>query len=730
MKKVVIVITPMLFVSLSFALLRAYSVEPVKAQWSGWTDTIRPYNYVSQTITCNFDSLVYCEFFNGKGSEAGIHVSVRTLGGYQVAWGDTNDNGDHKWLRCYLHTTAPESIIRGRRYEFRFMRSGQDSIQFYYDKNNPYPYGEFNAPNASFPEDTVMFATTDLCMRVYGKMNIVDSTWWGMLIGPLDTIKAHNNNLHIKAESAGVRMDRVDLFWDWVQPESTSPFDFRRLDPAIVYSHNTMHCKVIGILDYCAPWASTRNDKSGGCPPLNLFRGVWNPSNYWARYVEAVVRHYYSDLGLVDIYEVWNEPNDTGRFWRVPDFHYHISDTVHDLCSLYAQLCEVATTVIDSVTNGQATVLIGSLVSLQPSVPKRIPPAEMLRYCYRLADKELWDGVSTHPYQDSGFNLDLFEKQAETLRMVMRENGDYGKLWITEIGWSSTEHGKERQANWLCEAFVTAKGSEALPAGGYDQVCYYSFLDRDGEDCGVLDTLYQPKPSFYASCQTSKMIIGKRFNGRIVLGDARDDSVRIYEFENQSDGKRIWVCWQNDKVSNGNAPLEVKIPVRSDTINQTLLAYDNNPPTGIKPTGSDGWLEIELSPRPVFLTEVTNLFRPDLRVESVAVFPREPVQGQPMVLSAWIKNIGNRATPEGFSTLVVFTYKGVTLGQVVYDSVIQPYEVVSVNYSLPSVPDWMSGHCLITAIANPNQGYVELTGLDDNRGYKRVFISPFSPPEH
>ncbi|MFO7639156.1 MAG: hypothetical protein R6X14_07700, partial [bacterium] len=45
------------------ALMQAYSVEPVKASWSGWTDTIRPYNYISQTITCNFDSLKRVELF-------------------------------------------------------------------------------------------------------------------------------------------------------------------------------------------------------------------------------------------------------------------------------------------------------------------------------------------------------------------------------------------------------------------------------------------------------------------------------------------------------------------------------------------------------------------------------------------------------------------------------------------------------------------------------------------
>ncbi|MEO0005162.1 MAG: hypothetical protein ABIK49_04085 [candidate division WOR-3 bacterium] len=63
MKMAVIVITLALFASVSFALLRAYNVEPVKAQWSGWTRTIPGRDYISQTITCNFDSLVYVGLF-------------------------------------------------------------------------------------------------------------------------------------------------------------------------------------------------------------------------------------------------------------------------------------------------------------------------------------------------------------------------------------------------------------------------------------------------------------------------------------------------------------------------------------------------------------------------------------------------------------------------------------------------------------------------------------------
>ncbi len=42
--------------NMALALLRVYAVDPVKAQWSEWTDTVPGRNYVSQIITCNFDS--------------------------------------------------------------------------------------------------------------------------------------------------------------------------------------------------------------------------------------------------------------------------------------------------------------------------------------------------------------------------------------------------------------------------------------------------------------------------------------------------------------------------------------------------------------------------------------------------------------------------------------------------------------------------------------------------
>jgi hypothetical protein len=92
-------------VSVACGLVRSYSVEPQTAALSGWTDTIRPYNYVSQVLTINFDELdstsgAYCELFAGSKAGGGAyHVSVLTYpGGTEVATGNAGGDVEHDWV--------------------------------------------------------------------------------------------------------------------------------------------------------------------------------------------------------------------------------------------------------------------------------------------------------------------------------------------------------------------------------------------------------------------------------------------------------------------------------------------------------------------------------------------------------------------------------------------------------------------------------------------------------
>jgi hypothetical protein len=65
------------------AYVVGYHVEPVKALWSGLTRTIWGQDYVSQTVTCNFDSLSYVELFAGAKGAGGAYTATVYEGGFR-----------------------------------------------------------------------------------------------------------------------------------------------------------------------------------------------------------------------------------------------------------------------------------------------------------------------------------------------------------------------------------------------------------------------------------------------------------------------------------------------------------------------------------------------------------------------------------------------------------------------------------------------------------------------
>jgi len=150
----------LLIAGVAYPLVVGYHVEPVEAAQSGWTHRG---DSVAQVITINFDELdstagAYCELFGGSlGAGGPYHVSVLTYpGGAEIANGSNINPGDHKWVKFNLSVLHPESIVKGRKLEFRFTRSGQDSIHYYYDSACGYgPYGQMIAP---YPSGLLMAA--------------------------------------------------------------------------------------------------------------------------------------------------------------------------------------------------------------------------------------------------------------------------------------------------------------------------------------------------------------------------------------------------------------------------------------------------------------------------------------------------------------------------------------------------------------------------------------------
>ena len=180
--KAVILLT-VVVVAGGFCLVSGYKVEPVKAQWSGMADPNPLTGGVSQVITCNFDELDsassgYVELFTGfHGDSGAYHLDIyENQNGPRVAYRhDVMPGRDHTWLRFDRIRLEPgEVFTKGEKYEFKFTRSGGDSIQYYYDEACGYNYGQMIAP---YPPPSL---TTGLAMRVYGRMDAADSAWVGM----------------------------------------------------------------------------------------------------------------------------------------------------------------------------------------------------------------------------------------------------------------------------------------------------------------------------------------------------------------------------------------------------------------------------------------------------------------------------------------------------------------------------------------------------------------------
>jgi hypothetical protein len=192
---------------------------------------------------------------------------------------------------------------------------------------------------------------------------------------------------------------------------------------------------------------------------------------------------------------------------------------------------------------------------------------------------------------------------------------------------------------------------------------------------------------------------------------AVDNQVRMYEFEVPTTLKRTWVCWRDGEAEQS---VGAKLPVRTNSLAAKSLTYCRTPPAFSPKVNDDGWLSMDLTSRPVFISEKTSPQRPDLEVFSV----RFVQVGS--VVRAWVTNHGTRATPVRSGSRVPYPTWNVlrancdSLAQMVRTTAVAVDQQAESTLDLDQsrLPDTV----LFSVTVNPSQTYVEL-GTDDNNGY-------------
>ena len=239
-------------VALASGLVTAYHLDPKTASMSG---KAHPVTGVSEVITCNFDEPITASLFVGTLHGSGLfNVDIYAYpgGANPLAYAhDVAGALDHHWLPCSLTVQYPDSFIKGRQVEVRWTRGGSDSIQFYYQDNDPYPHGLLIA---QLPDPVPL--DWDLCMRLYAQLDPVDSTTWGT--GAFFEEQCADKWLDTM-RTLGVRRCDLLTYWDTIQHAGYDSFDFSGmgLDSHVVCL-KALGCEPAVRPELCPNWASSR----------------------------------------------------------------------------------------------------------------------------------------------------------------------------------------------------------------------------------------------------------------------------------------------------------------------------------------------------------------------------------------------------------------------------------------------------------------------------------------
>ncbi|MFO7675447.1 MAG: hypothetical protein R6X12_03920, partial [bacterium] len=696
-KRVLLSIAVLFVAGTGLAATRVYFVEP-KTATNGWTEA-DPNAYIGQTCTANVDSIAYIEWFVGELSAEGAYrfeIRDKATNALICLGEESVPVRGWQWVKCDSFYDGSRRFTKGREYLLKISHDAGDSVNYVYRADNPYKYGRIEVGGGGWGQsEPVEFC--DLCARVVGKEDPTPSDWLGANLNLFRLTTGEGRAALGKAAGpCGLRWMRTGVTtWRYLDEDTAGV-----MAKCKMYADSGI--ELLGILGYGLAAHSTKPDTwtrkpldSTLYPPCSLFAAVDGGQNPWAEYVREVMGR----LPDVKYWCVWNEPNACSSYFGVPDTAAARGykgcdpggplgdswvDTPRERCSLYVRMCQVAKGVAETLKTGQK-VVAGEVARVLDTCGGEglTRGVDWLSDMLDLAESRYggagscFDIVSVHPYQHVGagatrsFSPAEFREDLAAVRAVMGARGLGGtELWATEVGWNkylrdSTGYvpiegaTEERNADNLFEFFVSALAGEADPVGSYGRVFWWELSSRrddpaekmKDEGFGLLDSSESQALTYkaHACGHLSIELRGARLNGRVMTGDPDVDTLtRIYEFEDPGTGKRTWVGWKNGGTGGGD--VEVRIPVRSDTVDTAALAYD---PTQPSPAGktcdTDGWLTQTLATRPVFITETGDTSRPDLVVDSVRVWPAEPQVSGPLVVSYSVRNHGTAGVPQQWS---------------------------------------------------------------------------------
>ncbi|MBN2452451.1 MAG: hypothetical protein JXR77_18845 [Lentisphaeria bacterium] len=255
--------------------------------------------------------------------------------------------------------------------------------------------------------------------------------------------------------------------------------------------------RTLGILGFPPRWAST-------APPEAERPQVYAPDlQAWGEYVEAITRQY---RGLVDHWEIWNEPNISVFWLPEPDpvAFFAVVKAGYAAAKRGNPGCTVITPGLAGPHHGgdEASAYLEALIRL--GLP---------RHC---------DAISVHPYRHrlTPEASDL----AGNLRRIAdltSQHGGPSRLWITELCWAT--HLSGGTTEWRAAQMLGRAVPLALHTGLLDRIIWFRLhdpgLDRFylEHNCALCRNNLLPKPEYFAYRTCATLLDGAEPDGEAGL---------------------------------------------------------------------------------------------------------------------------------------------------------------------------------------------------------------------
>ena len=329
--------------------------------------------------------------------------------------------------------------------------------------------------------------------------------------------EANQGNRLKLMQDAGIKWGRQDLTWRRIE---TKPgiYEWGHYDRVVeeLLGHGIM---ILANLAYEPDWVREK---------INSPEAV----GAYVKFVRAAVSRY---RDKIKHWQIWNEPNFGGHFWRgtpeqYANFLNAAGKAIHDL-DPEAKVAGFNTAFVDLKWTEKILSLVPydcfDVLCFHPYRPPNSPEEK----------EDLWfrDHYSkTDPM--AGYD---YLAQVDKLSELMSRFGKPKPMWVTEICWNSHIHpygsSELRQADMLVRFYVLS-----IASGKVEKVFWWTLRDGgtreydQGDMVGLVRHDYTPKYAYYAYAVMTRMLEGRKFVGRVV---DRDD-VYVFKFGLRAAGAR------------------------------------------------------------------------------------------------------------------------------------------------------------------------------------------------